>query len=276
MENENRETQETESLVGSFALLSLASQEKILTIRDDLYELPWLLDAVKASRRNSGRFRLIDSGRFDTIQLASLLAAGAQWYTSDIVRHDIEEIDEIRRFGRKARASYFCHEDLNAGEDSGQMAFQDYLALAGRGFSFYLSNREKERDWAQMTELASTCKKNHAWMVYYHHGPLDPAMVELAGRKTWIHLADPKPESEDRELFFRVVKAARSAGSNLILYLQEELDLGFITLCLKAGVHVHFKSAFFDYRSPFRPLVEKAGKKKLRGGAYYLYPNILL
>jgi len=275
MENENKETRETTTLEDSFALLSLASQEKILTIRDDLYDLPWLLDAVKASRRNGGRLRLIDSGRFDTVQLASLLEAGAEWYTSDTVRHNIQDIDDIRRFTRKARAAYFCHEDLNAGEDSGPLAFKDYLSLAERGFYFYLSNRDKERDWTQLTELAAACRKNHSWMVYYHHGLLDPGMIDLAGKKTWIHMEDPKPQAEDKELFFRVVKAARGAGSNLILYLQEELDLGFLTRCIKAGVYVYFKSALFDYRSPFRPLAEKAGKKKLKDKSYYLYPKFL-
>lgn len=275
MENENRVTQETVLLKDSFELLSLASRGKTMTIRDDLYELPWLLDAVKACRKNGGRFRLIDSGRFNNDQLVSLLKAGAEWYTSDSVRHNLQDIDEIRRFVRRARAFYFCHEDLSAGEGSENMSFQDYLAIAERGFYFYISNQEKKRDWSRLIELASTCKKNHAWLVYYHHGVLDPAMVDLAGRKAWIHMADPKLQGEEQELFFRVVKAARKAGSNLMLYLDEELDLDFITRCLKTGVHVHFQSALFDYRSPFRPLAEQAGRKKLRGRTYYLYPKFM-
>jgi len=45
-----------------YKLLSLVEEGRDVTVRDDLYDFLWVLDAVKLCRKKGFRFRLIDSG----------------------------------------------------------------------------------------------------------------------------------------------------------------------------------------------------------------------
>ena len=110
--------------------------------------------------------------------------------------------------------------------------------------------------------------------MYYHHGELQSALLDLARNGAWIHVDDEcLNEAEDHSLFLEVIHAAQSARTNCVLHLGRELDYYPLKDIQKAGAIMLFKSKLIDYRSPLKPLQDLAARPKLDTKAYYLYPS---
>jgi len=262
-----------------YKLLSLVEEGRDVTVRDDLYDFLWVLDAVKLCRKKGFRFRLIDSGRLDCLQLERLAGEGIDFYTSDEVKRSVQDLTVIKKSLRRRKnfIAFFCNGDLKTEKETDFLSYSDYLELARNGIYLYLTNREKERDFSGFSELARQCKKHRSWLVYYHHGPLDPSIMELSKSGAWIHLSDESiNEAKDLDIVLNIIKSARSSRANLVLYLEKGLELSYLKDIHKAGAFVLFKSPLFENDSPFKPLAEKAGKRKLDVRAYYLYSKFML
>jgi len=144
--------------------------------------------------------------------------------------------------------------------------------LGAEGIYIYLSNREEKRDWKQLFDLADCCRRGGSWLVYYHHRELEGAMVELARNGAWIHLTDSSlKKEEDHSLLFEIINTAVASGAKLVLHTYGEMDYYLARDVLKAGACLLFKDSLLDYRSPLKPLEEKASKIKLDARAFYLY-----
>jgi hypothetical protein len=217
---------------------------------------------------------LIDSGQLDRFQLKELAAAGADLYTSDEARQDVQELEFISKAYKKGRGliAYFHYGALEGAEESDFLSFSDLMDLGRSGVYLHLSNKEKERDLSKLNQLAYSCRRGQSWLVYYHHGSLESPLMELGGNGSWIHVSDRSIQgTEDNELLLDVIKSARSAGTNLVFYVETGLDVFLLKEIIRAGAVVLFKSSLIDYRSPFKPLEKEARKKKLDFRAYYLY-----
>ncbi len=261
----------------SFKLLESVQGGSDLTVRDDQYEFSWVHDAVKACRKKGLRFRLVDSGVFESAELEWLLEAGADFYTSDDIRKDPVVLESLQGSCRrgKGRMAYFCHADLE-GEDFESTGLFDLESLGRSGIFFHISNRIKKRDLSLIWRLSESCRKGESRLVYYHHGPLDPAIVDLARTGPWVHLSSKSIGSDDDELLLREVQQSlKSAGTNLIFHVGEEDRLLFFKELMTAGAQVIFEELQIDYRSPFKELEKLAGKRRLTSSAYYLYPHFL-
>jgi len=262
-----------------YKLLSLVEEGRDVTIRDDLYDFLWVLDAVKLCRKKGFRFRLIDSGQLDCLQLERLAEEGIDFYTSDEVKRSVQELTVIKKSLRRRKnfIAFFCNGDLKTEKETDSLSCSDYLELARNGIYLYLTNREKERNFSEFSELARQCKKHRSWLVYYHHGPLDSSIMELSKSGAWIHISDESiNEAKDLEIVLNIIKSTRSSRANLVLYLEKGLELSYLKDIHKAGAFVLFKSPLFEKDSLFKPLAEKAGKRKLDVRAYYLYSKFML
>lgn len=279
MEKEITNKTDAEAIEKGYEFLSLAAKEQDITVRDDQYGFYWLLDSAKLCQKK-GRFRLIDSGQLDRFQLKELAAAGADFYTSDKARQDAQELEFISKAYKKGRGlmAYFHYGALEKGEESDSLSFSDLMDMGRSGVYLYLSNREKERGFSKLNQLAYSCRKGRSWLVYYHHGSLEPSLMELGGNGSWIHVSDRSIQgTEEKELLLLgVIKSARSAGANLVFYVEKGLDVFLLKKIIRAGAVVLFKFPLIDYRSPFKSLEKEARKKKLDFRAYYLYPKFLL
>jgi hypothetical protein len=58
--------------------------------------------------------------------------------------------------------------------------------------------------------------------------------------------------------------------------VDEPIDPARIADLMAAGVHFLFLTPPCDYRSPVRPLEEKARRRPLDPRAYFLYPGFML
>jgi hypothetical protein len=278
MENENKNNMNAEAEKRSLELFSSARQGEGLTIRDDLYDFSFLLDAVKVARRRGVRFRLIDTGKLDHFQLEWLAEAGSDLYTSDEARTDSIELELVNKACRKGRAicAYFNHGPLNSEEESGTISHSDLQTLGRSGIYIHLTNRQNERDSLQLNELAFACQRGGSWLVYYHFGSLEFSLEELARNGAWIHTSDQIfKNAEDKSLVLDNLRSAISAGLRFVLHIEKGLDASLIQDVMSADATVLFKTSLFDYKSPFRALEKKARQRKLDFRAYYLYPNIL-
>ena len=262
----------------AYSLLSLIKEGHDLTVRDDQYEFPSLLDAVKQCRSKQLRFRLVDSGSFDRFQLEWLLTAGADFFTSDDTSRSFQELEVLKMSCQKGGSflAYFQHQALSPLEGTGSSSISGLLDLGRNGIYVHISNREMERDIKQLQQLAEECHSGGSRLIYYHHGLLDTALQELGRSGAWIHVSDRSIQSpEDLSLLLDILKFLRSSGTNLVLYLEQGMDYLNLKDIVAAGAFVFFQKSQLDYRSPLKELERIAAKRKLDYRAYYLYPTFL-
>jgi hypothetical protein len=278
MKSESIKDNNAEAPGKAYELLSWAGKGRDITVRDDQYEFPWLLDSAKLCRKKGARFRLVDSGNLDRFQLEWLAEAGADLYTSDEARAEASDLEHVNRACQKGRAfvAYFHHGPLESEEESSSISFIDLEDMGRGGIYVYLSNREMKRDISKLNELAHACRKGGSWLVYYLHGSLENSLEVLAGNKTWIHVTDQIfHEPEDPTLVLDKIISAMSAGAKLILHVEKGLDLSLLRGVIETQAFVLFKSSLFDYRSPLRAMERKTRKRKPDFRSYYLYSTFL-
>ncbi len=278
MADENIKDKNVELPKKAYEFLSRADKGTDITVRDDQYEFPWILDSVKLCRKKGARFRLVDSGKLDRSQLEWLAGVGADLYTSDEARAEGSELEHVNNACQKGGAfiAYFHYGPLESEEEPSSVSFFDLNDMGRSGIYVYLSNREIKREISKLNELAHACRKGGSWLVYYLHGPLEDSLEELARNETWIHVTDQIfQEPEDPALVLDKVKTAVSAGAKLILHVEKGLDFSLLRDVIKTQAFVLFKSSLFDYKSAFRALERKSRKRKPDFRAYYLYPTFL-
>ena len=259
-------------------LASAGMKGGALTVRDDLYDETLLLDAARLCRRGGRRFRLVDSGRWDRFRLEWLLEAGADLYTSDEFRTDLEELEWLLKAAGKGRSilAYFVHGPVPEGGADGESAPKPLFQLGRSGAYLHVSNREQKRGPDVLLSLAEECEAGGSHLVAYHHGPFGPEMAELAGANLWLHLDERSlAESDARELFLDVLNS-KGSRAHFVLFSEGKSEALWLKEVLAAGVYVRFHRKQFDYRSPYRPLEKAASRKKLPHTAYFLYPTFLL
>jgi hypothetical protein len=262
-----------------FALLSSVMKDPILTVRDDLYDFSLLLDAVKLHRKHKlySRFRLVDSGALSLLEVEWLASEGADVYTNDEVGKTKQELENIRHACKKGHSLLAYHSGalLESDEDV-SIGLSDLKDLGASGVYIYISDKDQEHGLSGMILLADSCRRGQSRLVYYNHRELDPALFELGRAGTWIHISDKSvKKTEEVTLLTDVIQAARQSGSNVCLHVEVGTESLFLDDLQKAGALLIFKSALVDYRSPLKPLEERARKQKLDPSTYYLYPIFL-
>lgn len=277
MDNERQEEREPAPFEKAYSLFSQLGKKQNITLRDDQYDFATLLDAVRRFRDRRYRFRLIDTGRFDRFELEWITGNGADLYTSDETRAQVHELEFISSASKKGNAYvfYLINSNLEDGEE-GDLTFSDLINVGKGGAYLHLTNRQQPRDIQKVARLAYHCAQSGSWLVYYHHGPLERPLLDLAQNGGWIHLTDKSLEEETNQALIRdIVLSARTAGSNVVLHWDGGENFVMLNDVVKAGAVVLFKSPLFDYKSPLKILEKGIRKKRLDFRTYYLYPSVL-
>jgi len=277
MDNERQEEREPVSLKKASELFSFLKKKQNITVRDDQYDFSTLLDAVRQFRDRRYRFRVIDTGRFDPLELEWISGHGADLYTSDETRSNVHDLEFISAASRKGNAfvSYLINGKWDVGGEE-DPTFSDLMDVGRYGAYLHLTNRQEPRDILQVARLAYNCTQSGSWLVYYHHGPLEKSLLELGRNGAWIHITDQSLEGEESQAMIRdIVLSARSAGSNLVLHWDNGNYFSLLDDIVKAGAVVLFKSPLFDYKSPLKALEKGIRRKRLDFRAYYLHSSVL-
>jgi hypothetical protein len=279
MNRDLRDNIEAETPEKAFALLSSVTQEPILTVRDDLYNFSSLLDAVKLSRKKgaSSRFRLVDSGALSLARIEWLASEGADIFTNDEARNSVQEIESIQYSCKKGHSLLaYLHNATFEPDEESPVDLTGLKNLGSSGVYIYVSNKDQERNLSDVILLADFCRRGQSRLIYYHHGELDPVFFELGRAGAWIHISDKNIKSpDDVALLSDVIHAARNSGANICLHVESGAEFLLLEDIQNAGAFLIFKSALIDYRSPLKPLEEKARKQKLDPNAFYLFPIFL-
>jgi len=279
-EDEVREIEASEFRDKAYELFSLAEARKDLTVRDDEYDYTWLLDMAKTCKKRGGRFRLIDSGKLTISQLEWLAEAGADIFTSDEVRPQAFEIEILNETCRRSGAFVACfhHGPLQTEEEEGpeSLSFQEIVNLGIKGVYLHLSNKDKKRDFNLLNSLAYSCRKGRSWLIYYHHGPLEASLEELAGNGAWIHLSDRSiKEAEEISLILDVIKSAKAAGTNVVLYLERGIEASLLREIIKEGAILQFDLSHLAVSPMLQTFLKTLRRRRPDSRAYYLYPHFL-
>ncbi len=277
MENEEVKNEpEQENLQSS---VDNISGKMDLTFRDDQHDYAWLLDVLRMRKPRGNRFRLVDSGVLEGHQIETMVGMGADLYTSDRARNDILELESIlmtAKSGGTIVASLLQNEIVSE-EEPGFIPLASLANLGRQGLFFHVSNRERDRKLADLSQIAVECRKGSSRLIYYHHGPMTPEFVGLAKEGIWIHVSNKSIQSEDDLfLFLDMTSAARLSGANCVLYVEKEMSLSSLSEVVKSPAIVLFKTTPVDFKSPFKPLADEAMKKHLDFRAFYLYSTFLL
>jgi hypothetical protein len=279
MNQEIKDKITTDTPEKAFELLSAVVKDQILTVRDDLYDFSLLLDAVKLRRKQRAisRFRLVDSGALSLAQVEWLAEEGADVYTNDEVRKNVQEMESIQYACKKGHTllAYF-HNAAMESDGKSSLDLSGLKTLGASGVYIYLSNKDQKPSLSDMILLADLCRRGQSCLVYYHHREFDPALFELGRVGAWIHISDSDINTpDDVAVLTDVIHVDRTAGSNLCLHVERGTESSILEDLQKAGAFLIFKSTLIDYRSPLRPLEEKTRKQKIDSSAYFLYPIFL-
>lgn len=283
MENENRNAKTSEPQEAAAAppksleaLLAPSLSGSGLTIRDDLFDVSLLRDAVRWCRMVGTRFRLVDSGRLDRSQLEWLLEAGADLYTSDEFDRDIGQLEGLVKALRRGKALMAYHARDPFPSSSAEAPPFDLFRLGRSGAYVHVSNREHALDPGALEQLARECEAGGAHMVFYAHGEFSSDWQDLARCRLWCHVDESSLAApESRTAFEEVLKTSRQRA-RFVLLTEGKLDALWLQDLMRAGVILRFQKKQFDYRSSYSPLEKASSGKRLPITAYYLYPDYLL
>ena len=275
---ENEEIKNELEHVDLLSSIVKISGEMDLTFRDDQHDYDWFLDALRRGKPRGLRFRLVDSGIFEGHQLEKIVGMGADLYTSDRVRKDALELEFILKAATSGGTivASLLQNEIVAEEEHGFIPLASLAHLGSQGLFVHVSNREKDRNLADLSQISAECCKGPSRLIYYHHGRLVPEFVGLAQEGAWIHVSNKSIQSEDDLfLFLDMTAAARMSGANCVLYMEKEMSFSSLHQAVESPAIVLFKTAPVDFKSPLRPLVDEAKKKNLDYRAFYLYSTFL-
>ncbi len=279
-EKQKKELKDTspDVLTEGFELLDAAAKGRNITVRDDQYDYYWIADAAEMCRKKGFRFRLMDTGRFEKIDLMWLIESGIDLYTDDQTRKDFTELEELARKCKKENSlfTYLHTGTFEKEEESESSVFSGLLTLARSRALIYVSSREVSRELAQIKELALGCQEGGTQLVYYHHGPLDPLFIDIGSKEAWIHICEKSIDKEQRLLLLDICQSASLSGGGLIIHLENPVEYDLVEDLLNKGAYVLFLYAHFDYKSPFRELERIARQRKCDPKAYYLQHDFFL
>jgi len=261
-----------------------SSEDKIsgkldLTFRDDQHDYDWLLDVLRMGKPRGIRFRLVDSGVLEGHQIEILVEMGADLYTSDRMRKDVLELEFILKAAKSGGTivASFLQNEIVSEEEHGFIPLASLAHLGRQGLFVHVSNRERDRKLADLSQIAAQCRKGSSRLIYYHHGRMTPEFVGLAKEGIWIHVSNKSIQSEDDLfLFLDMTAAGRLSGANCVLYVEKEMSFSSLREAVKSPAIVLFKTAPVDFKSPLKPLVDEAKRKHLDYRAFYLYSTFLL
>jgi len=266
-----------DDLTEGFELLDTAEKGRDITVRDDQYGYDWIEDAARECRKNGFRFRLIDTGRFEKIELMWLIDSGLDLYTDDQTRKDFKELEELNIECQK-NGSVLAYLQTGAfGNKEGESSvFSGLKTMARSGVYLYLSRREEKTDLEAVNDLAQSCAEGETRLVYYHRGAAEPILEEIGRHGPWIHITDRSINEENGQILLDACQSTRAHGGGLIIHLENEKEYILIEPLVDAGAHVLFLYGQFDYKSPFRELEKRVTKKTYDFRAYYLQHDFFL
>jgi len=250
-----------------------------LTFRDDQHDYDWLLDVLRMGKPRGIRFRLVDSGVLEGHQIETIVGMGADLYTSDRVRKDVLELEFILKAAKSGGTivASFLQNEIVSEEEQGFIPLASLANLGRQGLFVHVSNRERDRKLADLSQIAVQCRKGSSRLIYYHHGRMTTEVVGLAKEGSWIHLSNKSIQSEDDLfLFLDMTAAARLSGANCVLYVEKEMSFSSLREAVKSPAIVLFKTAPVDFKSSLKPLVDEVKRKHLDYRAFYLYSTFLL
>lgn len=253
-------------------------EEGDLVLRDDQADFFAVLDETKNRRARGFRLRVIDSGGLSVLELERLGLSGTELFTSDKAGRTLADLIILTAAAKKGGGliAHFHHGPLSA--DSSDAAFPaSALREAARlGVLLYLSNKIVPREPADLIVLAEEARFGRCRLGYYHHGPVVPALMELARRGAWIHIsADPNDLDPAVPLLSEIAKTAAAEGAGLVIHLEQLIPAPVLEDFYAAGAYLLFRTPPSDYRSPFRILEEKSVRRPLDPRAYYLYSEFM-
>ena len=249
-----------------------------LVLRDDQADVDAIYDEARKRRASGARLRLIDSGRATTLEVERLCLAGIDVFTSDKAGRALADWIILAKAAEKGggAVAHFQHGPLLADPPAGGPSSADLLEAARLGIRIYLSNKTEKRLAEDIITLAEAARDGGRRLGFYHHGPDEPWLLELARRGAWIHVSPEFPETEVPTPLLRdIAEKAAAEGAGLIVHVERTASETALEDLREAGAYLLFRTPPSDYRSPLRPIEEKTARRLPDPTASYLYSEFM-
>jgi hypothetical protein len=249
-----------------------------LVLRDDQADADVIFDEARRRRERGERLRLVDSGRATTIELERLCLAGVDVFSSDKAGRSPDDWIILSKAAEKGGGSvaHFQHGPLVSDPSAGVPSLGDLKEAARLGLRLYLSNKTETRAPEDVIVLAEAARDGGRRLGFYHHGPQEPWLLELARRGAWIHVSPDLTAAEaPTPLLLEIAAEAAARGAGLVVHVEQAASGTVLEDLREAGAYLLFRTPPSDYRSPLRPLEEKAARRLPDSTASYLYSEFM-
>lgn len=249
-----------------------------LVLRDDQADVDAIVDEARKRRARGARLQLIDSGRASVLDLERLCRAGADVFSSDRAGRVLADWIILLNAAEKGGGAIACfhHGPLASEPPAGGMPLADLLEAARLGLRLYLSDKTGARPADVVIALAEAARDGRRRLGYYHHGPEERWLLDLARRGAWIHVpAEFREAGAPSPLLLDIAAAAAGAGAGLVIHVERAVSERALEDLQEAGAYLLFRTPPSDYRSPLRPLEEKAAGRVPAPEASYLYSEFM-
>jgi len=249
-----------------------------LVLRDDQADVNAIYDEARRRRERGNRLRLIDSGRATTLELERLCLAGVDVFTSDKAGRALADWIILAKSAEKGGGSvaHFQHGPFVSSPPAGGPSLEDLKEAARLGIRIYLSDKTEKRKAEDIIALAEAARDGGRRLGFYHHGPEERWLSELARRSAWIHVSpDLSAASAPSPLLLEVAAEAAARGAGLVVHVEQAASETALEDLREAGAYLLFRTPPSDYRSPLRPLEEKAARRLPDPTASYIYSEFM-
>ena len=242
---------------------------KSLIIRDDQYELLELREILALAGKKNIYIRLIDSGKFNHLEISALTVVPFSFYTTDSIRGDFQELgllaDVLKKKG--CNLCYFLRGELN--ETS------PVFILPGIFRAIFISSRERQPNIELLSRLSEQISSSGSDFVYYHHGNPGEDLLAISQKRTWIHVSNRFFTEEDERVILDLARGIKKKKGLLLVHLDRFQDYYFLKTLAKAGAFLIFNLPPVEHSSKLYSLETHWRNRDLPEQAFYLYKEIM-
>ncbi len=238
-------------------ILEVDFKDKLLTrkriiMRDD--QISWVeaLDLAQWLSARKKTFILIDTGCFSLSQLEWLSTKKSLIVSSPEADRSWSELLLLNKVAKRfGQPIIFAYKD----RETGEKLWEIYSALQhlGRcGVDLHISGQNKTLDSEALGQLANCCHRGRSWFVYYHYGPIETWLNQLAKEMAWIHLSDRFFDMSQKNELEELLRSFPRHPLRLVIHVEDESKgIELIEFAFKKGCFVVF------YQPPWSSFLKK-------------------
>lgn len=246
--------------------------QKPLVVRDDQITWAEAIDLAKECKSKGKMLVFIDLGGLTLAELEWLVSSGTVILSYPEAGRTWAEMLLLKTIARRKHGLViYAYGGKFKSEEEKREAYLGWRQMARGGIDFHLSNRHQFWEPEAIVQLAADCRLGRGWFVYYHHGFVEPWLINLVREGAWVHLSDRFYQASQKENWEEMLRGFSRRQVRLILHAESMANE------LKEIIDRY--GGFIIYNLPPPPsttALASSRPKSLPFRAYHLDPKAML